>query len=100
MSVLFNKDKDEMIVTCKRGCDDSLHIKIDMDDPDCYAFLMFMNGNWYTEQNSKVFRVISKKLKKIWAIIRNKDYYYADILMSKEEFEEFREFVNSTPVVD
>ena len=87
MSVLFNKDKNELIVNCRCGCEDSVHIRIDTEDPDWYAFMTYMNGSFYTG--------ISDKLKKIWAIIRNKDYYYSDICMTKEEFEEFKAFVNS-----
>jgi len=94
MSILFNKDRSEMIVSCKCGCEDSVHIRIDKDDPDTFAIVTYLNGNFYSEQNEKVFRIIGEKLKKIWAIIRNKDYYYSDILMSKSEWEEFVEFVN------
>lgn len=39
-----------------------------------------MNGDWYRDQNDSIFRIIGRKLKKIWAIIRNKDYYYSDVI--------------------
>lgn len=32
MSVLINKQKDEVILTCKCGCDDAVHIKVIHDD--------------------------------------------------------------------
>ena len=95
MSVLFDKNKTELIATCRCGCDDSIHIRIDNEDHYYYAILSYMNGNFYSDQNSTVFRTIGKKLKKIWAIIRNKDYHYSDVFMTKEEFEEFRKFINS-----
>ena len=95
MAVFFNKDRNELIVNCKCGCEDSVHIRIDTNDYDYYAIWTYMNGNFYTDQNDKVFRTIGRKLKKIWAIIRNKDYYYSDVVMNKADFEEFREFVNS-----
>lgn len=59
------------------------------------VFGLIQNGNFYTGQGETVFRVIRKKLEKIWAIIRNKDFYYSDILMTKDEFNEFREYINS-----
>ena len=37
---------------------------------------------------------LKTKLKKIWAIIRNKDFYYSEIIMSKEEFDKFRNALN------
>lgn len=33
-------------------------------------------------------------MKKIWAIIRNKDYYYSEICMTRKDFETFREYIN------
>ena len=35
-----------------------------------------------------------EKLKKIWAIISNKDFYYSDIVLTKDDFKEFKEWVN------
>lgn len=37
---------------------------------------------------------LKTKLKKIWAIIRNKDFRYSEIVMSKEEFDKFRKALN------
>ena len=34
-------------------------------------------------------------MRKIWSIIHNKDYTYSDILLSKEEFNKFKEYINS-----
>lgn len=93
MSVLFSEDKAEMIVTCRCGCCEAAHIKINHDEYDDYAIWTYMNGNFYKEQYG-AFRVLREKLKKIWAIIRNKDYYYSDVIMNKEQFEQFKEFIN------
>ena len=91
MSVLLNKTKDELIVTCDCGCDESFHIRLDVDD-ETYALLSYMNSNWYAEQtNCK--NIIVAKLKKIWSIIRGKDYHYSDIIMSKEDLKTFADFI-------
>ena len=96
MSVLMSEDKKELVITCKCGCQDGIYIKVDDEDKDAdyYAIVEYTNGNWYHEQGDKVFRVIGRKFKKIWAIIRNKDFYYSEILMSKEEFEKYKEYIN------
>jgi hypothetical protein len=93
MSVLKSKDDREIIINCICGCDDSVHIKIDKEDYECYCIITYLNGNFYRDQKS-VFNTFIKKLKKIWAIIRNKDYYYSDIILNEEEFEEFRDYIN------
>ena len=96
MAVFKTKDEKELVVTCKCGCQDAIHIKVDDEDKDSdyYAIQTYMNGNWYRDQDDRVFRTIGRKLKKIWAIIRNKDYYYSDVLMSYEDFKKFKEYIN------
>ena len=84
MSVMISDNKKELIVNCRCGCEDTIHIRVfDKDkDADYYAIQTYMSGNWYRDQEDTVIRCVRRKLKKIWAIIRNKDYYYSDVLMS------------------
>lgn len=96
MTVMISDDKKELIITCKCGCQDTIYISVDDGDKDtdCYAIQTYMNGNWYRDQNDKIFRCTGRKLKKIWAIIMNKDYYYSDVLMSREDFQKYKEYIN------
>ena len=51
MAVFKNFKDDELIVSCKCGCDEGIHFKIyDYRDGD-YAFLTYTNGNFYTLRN-------------------------------------------------
>ena len=93
-------DETEMIVSCSCGCDEGLRFKINKLDPDYYCILTYTNGAFYREQNDTVWKVISKKLKKIWAIIRNKDYYYSEIIISKDEFYDFRTHLIMVDILD
>lgn len=88
MAVLKTLDNSEMIISCKCGCDEGLRIKIEKDEED-YCYTTYLSGNWYKEQGR--FR---DKLKKIWAIIRNKDFYYSEIILNKKEWEEYKKWVN------
>lgn len=95
MSLLMTKDKKEIIVTCTCGCHNSFHIIIDTEDGEDYAFMCFMKGNWYTEyERSSPWSALKLKLKKVWYVLRGKDYYYSDTIMSREDFEEFKRYVN------
>jgi hypothetical protein len=94
MAVLTAAANDEMLISCNCGCDEGMRLRIDKDEDlddvnATYAYQSFSSGDFYTGQGS--FR---KKLRKIWAIIRNKDFYYSEICMSKAEFEEFKAWVN------
>lgn len=91
MAIFKNFNDDELIINCKCGFDEGIHFKICDYGDETYSFLTYINGHFYKEQGSSFVQ----KLKKIWAIIWNKDFYYSDVVMSKEEFKQFREWINS-----
>ena len=95
MAVLKNQDGTELLADCCCGCDDGVRLRIDKDDYDYYCFMTYTNGVFYREQDDKLWRVFCKKLKKIWAIIRNKDFYYAEIIMTKDDFDTFKKYINN-----
>lgn len=95
MAILKSSDGKELIVTCKCGCDNGLHIRIYHDeDSDDFCYTSLLNNNFYRDQGKKIRYVVWEKLKKIWCIIRGKDFYYSDILMTRQDFEAFREYIN------
>lgn len=94
MAVLKNVDGTEMLVDCCCGCDAGIRFRVDKNDFDYYCFMSYTNGKFYRDQGDTLFGVLSKKLKKIWAIIRNKDFYYAEVVMTKDDFEEFKKYIN------
>jgi len=74
-----------------------LHVHAVLDDSDAdydYYSLSFINSNFARDQEGifSWYR-LKNKLRKIWRVIRNRDYYYSDIVMTKEEFEEFKEYL-------
>lgn len=95
MAVMRSKDGNDLVVDCSCGCDNGIRIRVDKEDNDSYFFLSYTSGNFYRESSDKIWCVIYRKLKKIWYIIRNKDYHYSDICMSKDEFKEFQAYISS-----
>lgn len=92
--MVFEK-QDNIYVDCHCGCDEGLRIIIDEEDPyDLYFIVTLTSGNFYKEQENWRDR-FKLKCKKIWSIIRNKDFHYSEICMTKEEFEEFRTVINN-----
>lgn len=55
MSVLRTEDGKELILTCRCGCDDGIHFKIDKDFED-YMYMTYTNGNFYRDQDNGFFR--------------------------------------------
>ena len=61
-------------------------------------YMTYTNGNFYRDQDNGFFRILGRKLQKVFAILFNQDYYYAEAVFSKEDFEVFREYINSFAV--
>lgn len=96
MSVLFNQERTEMIISCDCCCDSGYHFRIEknkIEDFEDYCFCTVLNGNWYMEQDKTLMKIWFNKLRKIWAILRNKDHYYSEVVMSKKDFEEFKHWI-------
>lgn len=49
MAVMISDDKKELIINCKCGCEDTIHIRVDDTDKDSdyYAIMTYLNGNWF-----------------------------------------------------
>ena len=94
MAVMKSKDGKDLIIDCDCGCDEGLRIRVKRDN-DSYFFLSYTSGNFYKEQGYTVWRVLRLKLKKIWRIIRGKDYCYSEICMSKTDFQEFQAYISN-----
>lgn len=90
MAVLKSLEGDEIVISCKCGCDEGIRIRTgrDADDGEIY-YQTYLSGKWYKEQAGLI-----EKIRKIWAIIRNKDFYYSEIVLSEEEWSMYKEWVN------
>ena len=95
MAFMVNRDGSEAYLDCSCGCDSGIRFRVDKSDRDYYCIVSYTNGAFYREQNDTIFRVIGRKLKKIWSIIRNEDFYYSEIILNKEEFDDFRKYIES-----
>lgn len=82
--------KDEFTTFCTCGCGNGIILKAERVDND--TSLQLVSDNFYIVQN-KGKMSLKEKIKRIWHIITGKEYYYFDILIHKDELQEFKEFV-------
>lgn len=75
---------------CKCGCGNGVILKFDNEDDELSVQLV--SDNFYSIQN-KGKMSIKEKLKRIWYIVRGKEYCYFNILIDKNELHEFKEFI-------
>ena len=95
MAMLKNKNGTELLVDCCCGCNEGIRFVVDKEDFDYYCFMTYTNGNFYSEQGETMWCVFCKKMKKICAIIRNKDFYCSEVTMNKDDFNTFKEYINN-----
>ena len=93
MSVMISEDKKDFIVDCKCGCCEGIRFRFDKDDEDWYLLLSITSGDFYNKQNKK-WHTLKEKIKRIWFVLKNRDYLYCDIILSKKDFDEFKKLIN------
>ena len=94
MAFMVSKDKKDFTLDCECGCCEGIRFRFDSEDEDIYLNLSIVSGDFYNKQKNKRFYLLKEKLKRIWFVIRNKDYHYFDIILSKNDFEDFKSFIN------
>ena len=91
MTVNGKDTADYKAIFCNCGCHNGIVMKAKKDD-DFGLSINLVSDDFYTRQ-SGVFRIMKEKIKRIWCILRNKEYCYFNICMSNEDLIEFKEFV-------
>lgn len=82
--------EDEYITFCKCGCRNGVILKFDNEDEE--LSVQFVSDNFYFRQN-KGRMSFKEKMRRIWYIVTGKEYCYFDILIDKDELQDFKEFV-------
>lgn len=83
-------NNNEYSTFCKCGCGNGVILKFDNEDDELSVQLV--SDNFYSIQN-KGKMSIKERLKRIWYIVRGKEYCYFNILIDKNELHEFKEFI-------
>ncbi|MCM1232306.1 MAG: hypothetical protein NC489_19460 [Ruminococcus flavefaciens] len=89
--VVNGKDRNYKTMFCKCGCGNGVILKAD-NDKDFGVSLQLVSDNFYSTQNG-LYNFL-EKIKRIWYIIKGKEYCYFDILVNPKELQEFKEFVS------
>lgn len=82
--------KNEYVTFCKCGCGEGIVLKADKEIGE--LSLQFVSDNFYVMQ-SKGKMSFKERIKRIWYIITGKEYCYFDVLIDKDELQEFKDFV-------
>lgn len=82
--------QNEHVTFCKCGCGNGVVLKFDNEDNE-FSLQLVSDSFYFRQDKGKMS--FKEKCKRIWYIIRGKEYCYFDILIDKNELQEFKEFV-------
>jgi hypothetical protein len=83
-----------MILPCEAGCEILKLSKYDLDnDPEPYVLEVYFSA-FYEKQNN-LFTLLWQRIKGACFMLMGKEFFLYDLVISKEKFKEFSEFVNS-----
>ena len=90
---MFIKNENEKycVLHCSCGCNSGVLLRAEKDE-DFGSSLSLVSDVYYTIQQT-AWSKFTEKCKRIWAIIRNKEYCYFDICIDNEDLKEFKAFV-------
>ena len=89
--VLSDEERKSVVISCSCGCKNSM--VIEPVDDSSEVSISFLADTFYAEQTTFVSRLV-KKLKRIVAVIRGKEYSLFDIVVNADDFHRFREIIN------
>lgn len=89
-SVLSNKEGTEFAISCDCGCKNTIRIEKNIYDE---VGISFLTDNYYNKQQT-IWSIIKEKFQKIKCILTNKDFYHFEIILTKDQFHEFREYID------
>lgn len=90
MAVLMSEDKKDIIFTCACHCNNSCRITLDEWDGNTFAYMVYSCASHFREHNNR-----RRKAKKIWQILKGEDYCYTDLILTKEDWIVFKDWVNA-----
>lgn len=82
--------ENEFVTFCNCGCGNGIVLKADNEDEE--VSLQIVSDSFYIMQD-KGKMSLREKIKRIWYIVKGKEYCYFDILIGKDELQKFKEFV-------
>lgn len=93
----LNNSVKDFVVTCNCGCQEGMEfrfVKENIKDNNYQEYYIeFCTSKWDTEQDHGLNRFVYV-LKKIWSIIRGKDFYYSEIILTPKQWQQFRKCIN------
>ena len=92
MAIMLSDDKKDIAVTCRCGCNETIHICIDdeFSDSDLYGLITYLRPTTEGPAAAK----LGFRLKKALRILKGKDICCSEIMMSRKDIEALSEYLS------
>lgn len=80
---------------CKCGCGDSFSITFRIEDDKDYAIISTLTAGFYAHQLGFWDR-IKRRIHAAWFMLRGKEYYLHEVILTKEQWNEFVEEIKES----
>lgn len=84
--------KKDFSISCDCGC--GSHIDFNFDTDLDWVNINLSEGIFYTEQKT-IRSIIKDRIKLAWYCLRGKGFHFFDVMMTPEQWEEFKKAVNN-----
>ena len=83
--VYQSKDHQSVFVNCSCGCGEGLEIRLNKySQEEGDICISMVESKWYSEQIGG-WAHLKKKVKRLWRLVCNKDYYYSELILKNEQ---------------
>ncbi len=80
-------------ILCYCGCGNGFQIIFRLKEDEDFAYMGTLTSGFYAEQRG-IWRTISNRIKAAWFMLRGKEYHLHDVVLSKDQWNEFVKAAN------
>ena len=89
-------------VSCNCGCQEGMEFRFeketdyitDHEDKAVTEYYISLSTSKWDADQEHGFERLKYVLRKIWTIVRGKDFYYSEIVLTSEQWKQFKDKVN------
>ena len=87
--------KKDINISCNCGCGDgfSFTFRIEDDDEIDWVYLSTFTSGFYSMQ-CNLLTILKRRIRAAWFMLRGKEFYLHDIVLTKEQWNDFVNTVN------
>lgn len=95
--IFTSKNKNSIILQCSAMDFDSIQFDIeDFSDDNIIMSITTLSPDFYTLQSNTPLKILWRRIRLALSILFGKEFVLYDIVLTKDDFLEFKNFINNT----